>query len=129
VDRRNRLFTTGIFVLLQKDAAVRAGWAQFYAAVREFFVGLVAAAQQSGRVPAGDARRAVDLMLEATEGIKLRAAFEPEIADPQEQRELAEALLQILSRPPPLRRGAGSVPVRMERRARRGGAVRRASSR
>jgi len=130
VDRRNRLFTTGIFVMLQRDREVKAGWARFYAAVREFFVGLVTAAQRAGQVEKGDARRAVDLMLEATEGIKLRAAFEPEIADAQEQRALAEALMQIVRRPPPARRARVSkAGLRVPTSARRSRPGRAAGSR
>jgi AcrR family transcriptional regulator len=95
IDRRNRLFTTGIFMLMQEDAEVRAGWTQFYSAVREFYVGLVKAAQATGAIPAGDARREVDLMLEAMEGLKLRAGFEPQIAAPSEQQNIVEDLLAI----------------------------------
>ena len=65
IDRQNRMFTTSLFLLMQEDPLVRSGWSQFYAAVREFYIGLVSAAQASGRLPAGDARRRVDLMLEA----------------------------------------------------------------
>lgn len=97
MDSRNRLFTTGIFKLLNDDADVRAGWAQFYAAVREFFVGQILAAQAAGEVEAAlDARRAVDLMLVAIEGIKLRAAFEPHIADPAEQASIVRELTKLL---------------------------------
>ncbi len=95
IDRPNRLFTTGIFTLMQDDAEVRTSWTQFYSSVREFYVGLVVAAQATGKLPAGDARRAVDLMLEAMEGLKLRAGFEPHIAEPAEQRAIVEGLLGI----------------------------------
>lgn len=96
IDRRNRLFTTGIFMLMQEDAAVRAGWAQFYASVREVFVGLVLAARGEGARGDGAARRSVDLMLEAMEGLKLRAGFEPHIAEPREQRACVDGLMSIL---------------------------------
>ncbi len=95
-DPANRRFTTGLFSLMQSDAAVRSSWAQFYDTVREFYLGLVAAAQASGAVPSGDARSRVDLMLEAMEGLKLRAAFEPHIADPAEQAGTAAELLQAV---------------------------------
>ena len=95
IDRQNRMFTTSLFMLMQEDAMARAGWSQFYAAVREFYVGLVAAAQAAGRLPAGDARRRVDLMLEAMEGLKLRAGFEPQVAQPAEQQVIIESLLGI----------------------------------
>jgi AcrR family transcriptional regulator len=95
VDQRNRLFTTGIFMLMQEDADVRASWMQFYSCVREFYVGLVTAAQRSEAVSGRDARRDVDLMLEAMEGLKLRAGFEPHIAKPAERQAIVEGLLGI----------------------------------
>lgn len=98
VDARNRLFTTGVFKLLNEDKDVCASWAQFYSAVREFFVGLILSAQAAGEIDASvDARRSVDLMLEAIEGIKLRAAFEPHIADASEQKATVDQLLGIFS--------------------------------
>lgn len=96
VDARNRLFTTGVFKLLNEDRDVCSSWAQFYSAVREFFIGLILSAQAAGEIGSSvDARRAVDLMLEAIEGIKLRAAFEPHIAAPAEQRATVAQLLGI----------------------------------
>ena len=110
IDRRNRLFTTGIFMLMQEDADVRASWTQFYDAVREFYVGLVAAAQTNKAVSECGARRDVDLMLEAMEGLKLRAGFEPHIAKPSERRAIVEGLLGIfrLSNGKAAARGAGT---------------------
>ncbi len=95
IERRNRLFTTGIFMLMQEDADVRASWTQFYSSVREFYVGLVTAAQMAGRISDRDARRDADLMLEAMEGLKLRAGFEPHIAEPSERQAIVEGLLGI----------------------------------
>lgn len=97
VDARNRLFTTGIFKMLNDDPDVRASWSQFYSAVREFYVGQILAAQAAGEIDRDlDARRAVDLMLQTIEGIKLRAAFEPHIADPREQKYTVAELLGLL---------------------------------
>lgn len=97
IDARNRLFTTGVFKLLNEDKDVCSSWAQFYTAVREFYVGLILSAQAAGEVSGSlDARRAVDLMLVAIEGIKLRAAFEPHIAHQQEQKATVDELLGIL---------------------------------
>ena len=115
-DPANRRFMTGLFALMQSDASVRASWAQFYDTVREFYLGLVAAAQAAGAVPAGDARPRVDLMLEAMEGLKLRAAFEPQIADPAEQTSAAGGLLAAV---------IGSASVHTGRYAKRRTAVRR----
>ncbi|MCX7818666.1 MAG: TetR/AcrR family transcriptional regulator [Kiritimatiellae bacterium] len=98
-DHRNRRFTTGIFMRMQHDAAIRSSWAQFYASVREFYIGLVRAAQAAGELPPGDARRQVDLMLEAMEGLKVRAGFEPAVAEPSEQAATVDALYGIFARP------------------------------
>ena len=113
IDTRNRLFTTGIFMLMQEDAEVRASWSEFYGAVRLFYVNLVTAAQQEGSLAQGDARRDVDLMLEAMEGLKLRAGFEPMIAKAAERKAIVEGLLGVFRH--------GSEPVRVGRRK---GAVR-----
>ena len=95
IDRRNRLFTTGIFMLMQEDADVRTSWTQFYSAVRDFYVCLVKDAQRAGALAESDARRDVDLMLEAMEGLKLRAGFEPHIAKPAERLAIVEGLLGV----------------------------------
>ena len=108
IDRQNRMFTTSLFLLMQEDALVRSGWSQFYAAVREFYIGLVSAAQAGGRLPAGDARRRVDLMLEAMEGLKLRAGFEPQVAAPAVRRAIVESLLDIFHPP-----ATGTIPAGM----------------
>ena len=110
IDRRNRLFTTGIFMLMQEDADVRISWTQFYSAVREFYVALVKAAQRAGTITEGDVRRDVDLMLEAMEGLKLRAGFEPHIAKPAERKAIIEGLLGVfrLGAPTTLTKGMGS---------------------
>ena len=97
IDRKNRIFTTGIFMLMQEDAAVKASWQQFYSSVREFYVGLVMAGVANGKLATRDAHQAVDLMLEAIEGIKLRASFEPHIAEPSEQAALVDGLWRILN--------------------------------
>ncbi len=96
MDRGGRVFTTEIFTLSQQDEEVRNSWAQFYDSVRETYVGLVLAAKASGQLDVTDPRRAVDLMLAAIEGIKLRAGFEPHVADTGEQRNLIEELQGIL---------------------------------
>lgn len=109
IDTRNRLFTTGIFMLMQEDADVRASWSEFYGAVRLFYGNLVAAAQKEGSLAHGDARRDVDLMLEAMEGLKLRAGFEPMIARAAERKAIVEGLLGVFRH--------GSAPAREVRRA------------
>ena len=96
IDEKNRVFTTELFALSLQDESVRSGWAQFYDTVREAYVGLVLAAQAAGQLRVSDPRGAVDLMLAAIEGVKMRAAFEPYIADPAEQHSIVEGLLGIV---------------------------------
>ena len=96
IDRRNRLFTSEIFAMSLYDTDVRASWAQFYDTVRETYIGMVGAAKAAGDLDIEDPRQAVDLMLATMEGIKQRAAFEPEIAAPDEQQAIVEDLLAML---------------------------------
>ena len=95
-DRENRLFSTEVFAMSLQDAEVRTGWAQFYDTVREIFVGLVQAAVARGQLDVPDPRQAVDWMLATLEGIKQRAAFEPQICTPREREHLVQGLLRIL---------------------------------
>ncbi|RMF95610.1 MAG: TetR/AcrR family transcriptional regulator [Planctomycetota bacterium] len=94
-NRQNRVFTTEIMTLSQKDEAFRRSWAQFYDAVREFYVGIVVAGKEAGVFDVADPRLAVDVMLAAMEGIKLRAGFEAYLADDDEQARLVESLFRI----------------------------------
>ena len=96
IDQKNRVFTTEIFALSLQFNDVRSSWAQFYDTVRELFIGLVTAAKLEGKLEVEDPRSAVDMMLAAIEGIKLRATFEPHIADSIEQHNLVFGLLEIL---------------------------------
>lgn len=97
IDKRNRLFTTGIFMLMQEDQDVRKSWSQFYGEVREFYVELVEQAQERGLLKINNTVANVNLMLEAIEGLKLRAGFEPHISQPQERRAIAQSLLNIFN--------------------------------
>ena len=96
MDEGNRVFTTEIFALSLHDEEVRKGWAQFYDTVREMYVGLLLAVQGAGESAGAHPRRAVDLMLAAIEGVKMRAALEPHICDAEEQRSIVDGLLGIL---------------------------------
>ena len=100
IDDRSRMFTTEIFALALRNEEVRQGWAQFYDTVREMYVGLVLSAGAAGKLSAPDPRKAVELMLAAIEGVKMRAAFERHIADPAEQQSIVEGLLEIVGRSP-----------------------------
>ncbi len=96
-DPANRLFTSEIFAISLQDAEIRAGWAQFYDTVRELFVGLVRAAVRAGQMTVEDPRQNVDWMLATIEGIKQRAAFEPEICTPDQRQAIVRGLLRIVS--------------------------------
>ncbi len=99
IDRSTRIFTTEIFALSLKDEQVRAGWLQFYDSVREHYIGLLAAVQAAGQGSVADPRTAVDLMLAAIEGVKVRAVYEPHIACEEEQKTIVEGLMSILVSP------------------------------
>ncbi len=100
VDDQSRVFTTEVFALSLQDDDVRKGWSQFYDTVREMYVGLVLAAQAAGEIDVADPRRAVDMMLAAIEGVKMRAAFESRMSEPAEQQAIVEDLLRIVSSGP-----------------------------
>lgn len=97
-DRKNRVFTTEIFALSLQDAEIRASWAQFYNSIRELQVGLVQAAVTNGQLDVADPHEAVTFMMDATEGIKQRASFEPEICTPRQREKIVEGLLRIITR-------------------------------
>ncbi len=95
-DERNRVFTSDLFAMALHDEPVRQSWAQFYNAVREMLVGLVSAVRAESGSNGSDARHSVDLMLAAIEGVKLRAGFEPHVADPAEQRAIVDGMMHYL---------------------------------
>jgi AcrR family transcriptional regulator len=99
-DRANRVFTTEVFALSLQDDDIRASWAQFCDTARELFIGLVQAACAEGQLEVADPRRAVDWMLATLEGIKQRAAFEPEICTPDERELTIKNLLHMVSAMP-----------------------------
>ena len=106
LDAENRVFTMDIWSLSLRDPEVRRGWGQFYDSVREFYMGLVQAASLSGQMKIDDPERAVNLMLEAIEGIKLRAMFEPQICSPREESEIVKSLMEILGCGKPVAKAA-----------------------
>jgi AcrR family transcriptional regulator len=96
IDKRNRVFTTAIFTLMQENEAVRDSWSQFYSTVREFYIGLLYAVKHAESSTSLDhIRRDVDLMLEAMEGLKIRAGFEKHMVDQSERLVISESLLSI----------------------------------
>ncbi|MCX8108368.1 MAG: TetR/AcrR family transcriptional regulator [Verrucomicrobiae bacterium] len=95
-DEANRVFTMEIFTWAVHDPELRRSWQQFYDSVREFYIGLVKAASLAGAVHVTDPEHAVNLMLAAMEGIKLRALFEPGICSPAEEARTLAGLKEIL---------------------------------
>ena len=82
---------------MQEDEDVRNSWSKFYNDVRSFYVKLVEKAQEQGLLKPGDNAHNVNLMLEAIEGLKMRAGFEPHISSPKERKMIAEGLLRIFN--------------------------------
>ncbi len=96
MDTGNRVFTTELFALSLHDPDVRQGWARFYDSVRDYFIDLVKAVRAKGAMKTRNIRRAVDLMLVAFEGIKLRSVFEPRRLTKKEGRKHLEEFMAIL---------------------------------
>jgi hypothetical protein len=61
--------------------------------VREFYVALV---QASGGSQTGVVGQTVDFMLDAMEGLKQRALYEPGICSPQSEKSIVQNLMRIL---------------------------------
>jgi AcrR family transcriptional regulator len=95
-DHANRVFTTEIFTLAITNDKLRRSWRQFSDTVRDFYINLVKAAAAAGRLKTHDPERAVDFMLSAMEGIKLRALYEPHLCAPDHAEETCAQLKQIL---------------------------------
>ena len=94
LDRKNRVFTTEIFSLAVHDEELRRSWQQFSDNVREFYISLVKAA--SG-LSTAKAEMAVDLLLSAMEGLKLRAHYEPHLCAPASHRTIVRQLKRIVT--------------------------------
>ena len=98
VDRQSRAFTTEIFALSLQDEAVRPVGPSSTTPCGKCTIGLARACVAAGqfKVELPDATlAAVNLLLAAIEGVKLRATFEPRIAAPDEQSSIVEGLLTI----------------------------------
>jgi AcrR family transcriptional regulator len=97
MDERNRVFTIEVFSLSLYHEDIRRSWLQFYDSVREVYIGLVLAASSAGQMRVRDARLGVDFMLEAMEGVKLRAMYEPHICSKANEEVFTEGFLRIIS--------------------------------
>jgi len=96
LDKENRVFTTEIFTLAVHDDELRRSWRQFSDTVREFYIGLVKAAVAAGELKVADPEGAVDFMLSAMEGLKLRAQYEPHLCSPESERSIVVSLKRSL---------------------------------
>jgi TetR/AcrR family transcriptional regulator, mexJK operon transcriptional repressor len=97
IDERNRVFTLEILTQSLYDKVIRDGWRQFFDGVRAFYLGLAEAA--AGRLRVAHCERAVDTMLSAMEGYKLRAVFEPALCSKAAEEQIAAQLLGLLGAP------------------------------
>jgi AcrR family transcriptional regulator len=105
-DAGGRLFASEICSRAFLDEEIRAGLAGFYDTVRELLVGMVDAACRSGQMQVADPLQAVTWMLATIEGLKLRAAFEPQICESGDTDALVDALVRILTASP-VQKGEG----------------------
>lgn len=97
IDERNRVFTLEILTLSLHDDVIREGWREFFVGVREFYLDLVKAV--AGKLRLKECEHAVDTMLSAMEGYKLRAAFEPGLCSRKAEAKITAQLLKLLNVP------------------------------
>lgn len=100
INKGNRTFTLELFTLSIHDEAVRSGWRTFFDGVKAFYLELMENAIASGEVSTGNPAMAVDLMLSAMEGYKLRALFEPELCARSAEKRISAELLAVVGLPP-----------------------------
>lgn len=96
IDKQNRTFTLELFTLSLHDPEIRKGWRSFFDGVKAFYIGLIKDAMAAGEVISADPEAAVDLMLAAMEGYKLRALFEPELCARTTENRIADELLGLV---------------------------------
>jgi AcrR family transcriptional regulator len=96
IDEGNRTFTLELFTLSIHDIEIRKGWRAFFDGVKVFYISLLKEARESGGASAKDPETAVDLMLAAMEGYKLRALFEPQLCARSAERRIAGELLGLV---------------------------------
>lgn len=96
IDEGNRTFTLELFTLSIHDEEVRNGWRLFFDGVKSFYVSLLKDAVSAGEVTSDSPAVAVDLMLAAMEGYKLRALFEPKLCARSAELRIARELLGIV---------------------------------
>ena len=97
IDEQNRIFTMEILTRALHDEKTREGWHQFFESVRALYLALVEAAVDVGALELENPEGAVDIMLSAMEGYKLRAVFEPQLCSKAKELEIAEHLLGLMN--------------------------------
>jgi hypothetical protein len=100
VDHPNRVFTTEIFTLALSDEELRRSWRQFFDSVREFYLSQVKAAAATGRLKNPNPEAAVDYLLSAMEGIKLRALYEPQLCSAASEHDIVTNLKRMVGLKP-----------------------------
>ncbi len=99
LDSENRVFTLEIFTLSLHDEEIRRSWRQFVDSVREFYIGLLQAVNGAEAAPGSSSEQAVDFMLDAMEGLKQRALYDPSICTRDSEQCICQNLLRILGVP------------------------------
>jgi AcrR family transcriptional regulator len=97
IDEGNRVFTMEILARALHDNATREGWRQFFESVRAFYLALVETSVELGLLKLENPEKAVDVMLSAMEGYKLRAVFEPDLCSKVQESAITEHLLSLLN--------------------------------
>jgi AcrR family transcriptional regulator len=97
IDEGNRVFTMEIMARSMYDKPVRDGWRQFFDGVKAFYLSLAETAMEKDGLKLEDPESAVDTMLAAMEGYKLRAIFEPELCSKRAEKSIAKDLLSLVN--------------------------------
>ncbi len=97
IDEHNRIFTMEILARSLHDESTRKGWRGFFDSVRAFYLALVETAVEDGALDLDEVEPAVDAMLSAMEGYKLRAVFEPDLCSRSQEQVIANQLLGLLN--------------------------------
>jgi len=97
IDEGNRVFTMEILARALHDEPTREGWRQFFDSVRAFYLALVEIAVEVGALELESPTDAVDMMLSAMEGYKLRAVFEPHLCSKAEEAAITQHLLGLMN--------------------------------
>ena len=97
IDEQNRIFTMEILARALHDEPTREGWRQFFDSVRAFYLALLEIAVEEDMVECDHPAQAVDIMLSAMEGYKLRAVFEPQLCSKAEEAAITRHLLGLMN--------------------------------